>query len=195
MGKKFEEGFGAPARSWPLGVGGAVCLELDTILIAGTGEGKTIPYMLPPLRNTKHKALILSPLKVLQEDQVRRFKKMGIDAAAVNGDTWSPELQRVRHEYRRLYVLLTGFRCSRTGKFKPSLHPRRCVSSIQSSVPTSARLPRPKGSAWSFSVRRIASRRRRIPQRLCQPQPSPRIFPYQCSILSRIRNTDARRPS
>ena len=77
MGKKFEEGFGAPARSWQLDVGEAVCLELDTILIAGTGEGKTIPYMLPLLRNKKHKALILSPLKVLQEDQVRRFKEMG----------------------------------------------------------------------------------------------------------------------
>ena len=81
MAREFEERFGAPARSWQLDVGEALCLELDCVVVAATGEGKTIPFQLPLLRNRECKALILSPLKVLQEDQVRRFQEMGIEAA------------------------------------------------------------------------------------------------------------------
>ncbi|KAJ3546985.1 hypothetical protein NMY22_g1839 [Coprinellus aureogranulatus] len=94
MARKFEDKFGAPARDWQLDVGEAICLDLDCVVIAGTGEGKTIPFQLPALRDKKYKVLVLSPLKVLQEDQVRRFRAMGIRSAAVNGDTWSPKLKR-----------------------------------------------------------------------------------------------------
>ncbi|TEB11746.1 hypothetical protein FA13DRAFT_1806049 [Coprinellus micaceus] len=69
MAKEFEEGFGSPARGWQLDVAETTYLDLDCV----------------------HKAFILSPLKVLQADQVRSFKEMGIEAAAVNGDTWSLE--------------------------------------------------------------------------------------------------------
>lgn len=95
MARTFEERFGAPARDWQLDVAEAICLELDVVVGAGTGEGKTIPFMLPLLKDKKRKALIVSPLKILQADQVRRFKELGIQAAAVNGDTWSSKLERV----------------------------------------------------------------------------------------------------
>ena len=48
----------------------ALILRLDSVVIAGTGAGKTMPFvMLLFLRNGK-KILIISPLKVLQADQV-----------------------------------------------------------------------------------------------------------------------------
>jgi bloom syndrome protein len=81
-------------------------------VVAGTGAGKTIPFMMPLLLHPEKFVLIISPLKILQEDQVsciylyinasqlrqaKRFKQMGLKAAAVNGD-----LHKVRHSATRL---------------------------------------------------------------------------------------------
>ncbi|THV03253.1 P-loop containing nucleoside triphosphate hydrolase protein [Dendrothele bispora CBS 962.96] len=82
--------FGKPAYEWQIDVAEAIVLGLNSILIAGTSHGKTIPYILALQHDrTKTKTLlVISPLKVLQEDQAARFEKVGIRAAAVNGDTW-----------------------------------------------------------------------------------------------------------
>jgi len=109
----FHVRFGSDPYEWQLDVTEAILLGLDSIVIAGTSSGKTIPFMLPLLLDDKKKVLILSPLKVLQDDQVspffilqvgpnimlqtERFEKMQLSAAAVNGDTWSPALQQVRY--------------------------------------------------------------------------------------------------
>ncbi|KAJ6450763.1 hypothetical protein C8R45DRAFT_762222, partial [Mycena sanguinolenta] len=65
----------------------AFLLRLDVVLVAGTGAGKTIPFMMPLLLHREKYSLVISPLKVLQEEQAKRFKKIGLKAAAVNGDT------------------------------------------------------------------------------------------------------------
>jgi ATP-dependent helicase YprA (DUF1998 family) len=46
-------------------------MGLDSIVIAGTGSGKTMPFMMPLLMDPTKKIIIISPLKVLQLDQVR----------------------------------------------------------------------------------------------------------------------------
>ena len=43
---------------------------VDSLVIAGTGTGKTMPFMMPLMLDSKKKALIISPLKILQADQV-----------------------------------------------------------------------------------------------------------------------------
>ncbi|KAJ6601732.1 P-loop containing nucleoside triphosphate hydrolase protein [Mycena vulgaris] len=91
MAAGFLPRFGRLPYPWQLDVGEAFILKLDGVVIAGTGAGKTIPFMLPLLINPTKYVLIISPLKVLQHDQ--RFRKMKISAAAVNGDTYSAELQ------------------------------------------------------------------------------------------------------
>jgi ATP-dependent helicase YprA (DUF1998 family) len=55
---------------WQLDVAEAILLGLDSVVIAGTGSGKTIPFMLPLLTDPEKLVLIISPLKVLQRDQV-----------------------------------------------------------------------------------------------------------------------------
>jgi bloom syndrome protein len=40
-------------------------------VIAGTGSGKTMPFMMLLLMDPTKKIIIISPLKVLQLDQVR----------------------------------------------------------------------------------------------------------------------------
>ena len=66
----FQERFGSSAHEWQVDVTEAILLGLDSFVIAGTGAGKTMPFMMPLLLDPKSKCIIISPLKVLQEDQV-----------------------------------------------------------------------------------------------------------------------------
>ena len=68
----FSQRFGQVPYPWQLDVTEALLLGLDTVVIAGTGAGKTMPFMMPLLLNPKKIMLIPSPLKVLQRDQVCR---------------------------------------------------------------------------------------------------------------------------
>ncbi|THH29776.1 hypothetical protein EUX98_g4410 [Antrodiella citrinella] len=90
----FKRSKGKTAHPWQLDAAESLLLGLDTVVIAGTGSGKTTPFMLPLfLQETKGKILVVvEPLINLQRDQVRRFKKMGISAKAVNSETWSEKL-------------------------------------------------------------------------------------------------------
>jgi bloom syndrome protein len=67
----FRERFGHDPHEWQLDVAEAILLGLDSVVIAGTGAGKTMPFMMPLLLDKKKKVIIVSPLKVLQADQVR----------------------------------------------------------------------------------------------------------------------------
>ncbi|KAK6988536.1 P-loop containing nucleoside triphosphate hydrolase protein [Favolaschia claudopus] len=91
----FEEQTGKQAHKWQIDVSEALILGLDSVVIAGTGAGKTMPFMMPVMLHREKFVLVISPLKVLQEDQASRFQAMGLKAAAVNGDTYSRELQKV----------------------------------------------------------------------------------------------------
>ncbi|TFK18136.1 hypothetical protein FA15DRAFT_557622, partial [Coprinopsis marcescibilis] len=80
----FEARFEKLPYDWQMDVTEALLVGLDSVVIAGTGCGKTMPFMMPLLNDSSKKAVIISPLKVLQLDQVARFRAMGITAAAVN---------------------------------------------------------------------------------------------------------------
>jgi bloom syndrome protein len=66
----FQEQDGKDTYEWQIDVAEALILGLDAVVIAGTGAGKTIPFMLPVLLHRDKFVLIISPLKILQEDQV-----------------------------------------------------------------------------------------------------------------------------
>ncbi|KAK7059556.1 bloom syndrome [Favolaschia claudopus] len=89
----FENSFKKPPYEWQLDVAEALILGLDSVVIAGTGAGKTIPFMLPLFLHRDKFVLIISPLKILQADQTARFNALGLAAAAVNGDTYNKEMK------------------------------------------------------------------------------------------------------
>ncbi|KAJ7207961.1 hypothetical protein GGX14DRAFT_365807, partial [Mycena pura] len=97
----FEERFKRPSYDWQINVSEAFVLGLDVVVIAGTGAGKTMPLLLHPEKYF----LVISLLKVLQPDQAQRFEKMGLKAAAVNGDTYTRDLQKVRKMCLRLVCM------------------------------------------------------------------------------------------
>ena len=66
----FSEWSGFKPYEWQLDISEAILLGLDCVFITGTGSGKTISFMLPLLLHPDKMALIISPLKVLQQDQV-----------------------------------------------------------------------------------------------------------------------------
>ena len=58
------------AYDWQIDVAEALLLGLDCSVIAGAGAGKTTPFILPLLVETKKIVVIISPLNALEEDQV-----------------------------------------------------------------------------------------------------------------------------
>ena len=66
----FKARSGKTPYDWQLDVTEALLLGLDSMVIAGTGSGKTIPFMLPLLVHPEKIIIVISPLKVLQRDQV-----------------------------------------------------------------------------------------------------------------------------
>ena len=73
--KLFQARSGKTPYDWQLDVTEEILLGLDSIVIAGTGSGKTIPFMLPLLTHPDKIIIIISPLKVLQRDQVFILKR------------------------------------------------------------------------------------------------------------------------
>ncbi|KAI0073322.1 P-loop containing nucleoside triphosphate hydrolase protein [Panus rudis PR-1116 ss-1] len=111
--KRMAEGFrartgGKCAYDWQLDAAECALLGVNGVFIARTGAGKTTPFLLPfCLRENKDKVtIVISPLKALQREQARRFRKLGIRAQAVNGDNWSSTLEKeiLAGKYRVLFM-------------------------------------------------------------------------------------------
>ncbi|KAJ3774899.1 P-loop containing nucleoside triphosphate hydrolase protein [Lentinula raphanica] len=85
---------GLAAYPWQLDTAEALLLGLDCSVIAGTGAGKTMPFVMPLLIEPTKRVIIISPLNALEEDQAKRFNAMGLHAVAVNGETWNKDVQK-----------------------------------------------------------------------------------------------------
>lgn len=75
-----ERSSGYVPYPWQLDVSEAFLLGLNCVVIAGTGAGKTTPFLLPLLVEKNKKIIIISPLKVLQRDQVHFFFAFNISS-------------------------------------------------------------------------------------------------------------------
>ncbi len=64
---------GREPYKWQLDVGEALHMKLDTVVIAGTGAGKTLPFIIPIILGGM--VIIISPLNALQDDQVSKRLK------------------------------------------------------------------------------------------------------------------------
>ncbi|KAJ3497511.1 hypothetical protein NLJ89_g10341 [Agrocybe chaxingu] len=117
----FRERRGSLPRDWQLDVAEAIILGLDSVVIAGTGAGKTIPFMLPLLLDKKKKVIVISPLKILQEDHAERFNKLKLMAVAVNGDTWDQKLATGLKEGQYQGVLALPEMCLKHAEFRAIL--------------------------------------------------------------------------
>ena len=58
---------------WQLDAAEAFDLGLHCTILAGTGAGKTLPFIMPAFVNPRNVYIIVSPLNALEEDQVKFF--------------------------------------------------------------------------------------------------------------------------
>lgn len=69
--KEFRDRFNShEPYDWQLNVAEALHLGLDCSVVAGTGAGKTMPFVMPLFAEPTKHVLIISPLNALEEDQV-----------------------------------------------------------------------------------------------------------------------------
>ncbi|KAM6496623.1 P-loop containing nucleoside triphosphate hydrolase protein [Amanita muscaria] len=134
MRTRLSDRAGFGPYDWQLDVAEALLVGLDGIIIAGTGSGKTIPFMLPLFIHPEKMILILSPLKVLQRDQARRFKKMKIPAVAVNRDTWSPSMLKHLNETRQGAILSSPEMCLKHPEFRKWLTAKETTNEIMAII-------------------------------------------------------------
>ncbi|VDC03193.1 unnamed protein product [Peniophora sp. CBMAI 1063] len=93
---------------WQLDIAECLLLGVDTELIAATGAGKTIPFVLPLFLDPKKCIVVLSPLNALEKDQEKRFAAFGIKAKAVNGETWKSKRVRRNFKNGRYQIIITS---------------------------------------------------------------------------------------
>ncbi|KAF7324819.1 Bloom syndrome [Mycena kentingensis (nom. inval.)] len=94
MRDEFKTRTGHNAHDWQLDVAEALLLRKDCLIIAGTGSGKTTPFLLPLLlpENKGKFALIISPLLSLQSEQAGKFNQVRVRSVAVNNETMGKEM-------------------------------------------------------------------------------------------------------
>jgi superfamily II DNA helicase RecQ len=61
---------GLVAYDWQIDVSEALLLGLDCLVIAGTGAGKMMPFVMPLFVESDRIMIIILPLNALEEDQV-----------------------------------------------------------------------------------------------------------------------------
>jgi superfamily II DNA/RNA helicase len=75
LASQCEKYCGYTPKEWQINISEALLLKINSVLIAGTGAGKTTPFVLPLMENFERRSeqqsmlLLISPLKVLQTDQ------------------------------------------------------------------------------------------------------------------------------
>ncbi|KAF8545639.1 hypothetical protein OG21DRAFT_1394702, partial [Imleria badia] len=83
-----------PPYPWQLDAAEAFYLGLDCVIIAGTGSGKSLPFVMPSMLkiNLQKMLVVLSPLNALETE---RCQKMQLTAVAVNHTTYTDELHQI----------------------------------------------------------------------------------------------------
>ncbi|QRW11903.1 DEAD/DEAH box helicase [Ceratobasidium sp. AG-Ba] len=72
---------------WQLNVAEALCKRRDVLCIAGTGSGKTLPFVMPTFVDPKALVWIVSPLNYIEQQQQKTFSDWNVKAFAVNATT------------------------------------------------------------------------------------------------------------
>ncbi|KAF9236864.1 hypothetical protein BU15DRAFT_88933 [Melanogaster broomeanus] len=83
---------GKKPYDWQLNVAEALLTGLDCVVVAGTGAGKTMPFIMPLLVQPKKHIIVISPLDALETDQM--VSSLGLTAVAVNRKTYDVKLQK-----------------------------------------------------------------------------------------------------
>ncbi|EJD46172.1 P-loop containing nucleoside triphosphate hydrolase protein [Auricularia subglabra TFB-10046 SS5] len=108
MVKNFEDATKMVPDDWQVQPGiNATIKRIDTVLLAATGAGKTIPQVIAAYWKPSVSIIMLMPLNELEKLQMSAFRKWKLDAHVFNSETATPELRK-RIRKRNFQVLCTS---------------------------------------------------------------------------------------
>ncbi|QRV88343.1 DEAD/DEAH box helicase [Ceratobasidium sp. AG-Ba] len=82
-------------HEWQLDVAQALCERRDVLCIAGTGSGKTLPFVMPCFVDPRALVWIVSPLNYIEQQQQKVFDdEWNIPTCCVNANTSYPGLHK-----------------------------------------------------------------------------------------------------
>ncbi|KAH7917208.1 P-loop containing nucleoside triphosphate hydrolase protein [Leucogyrophana mollusca] len=106
---------------WQMDVAEALVLGLDCTVIAGTGAGKTMPFVMPLFVHPEKHIIVISPLNALEQDQAARFRKMNLTAVAVNGETYNKNLHNELEKRKHQVIVTSPEMCLKHDQFRQLL--------------------------------------------------------------------------
>ncbi|KAG8682390.1 hypothetical protein FRC08_014994 [Ceratobasidium sp. 394] len=122
-----------PPDAWQVRVAVAILRRRDVLVIAGTGFGKTITFVMALFVLRKKTVVwIISPLNYIENEQVKAFEDLGLKAVAVNRSADFSTLKEVSWRASNSPVLLNITVPSRTS----SVATTRSLSRRQSRSPS-----------------------------------------------------------
>ncbi|KAH7910136.1 P-loop containing nucleoside triphosphate hydrolase protein [Hygrophoropsis aurantiaca] len=134
ISEEFKSRTNMTPYNWQVDVAEALVLGLDCSVIAGTGAGKTMPFVMPLFVHPEKTVIVISPLNALEADQAERFKKMKIAAVAVNGETYSTTLHKELEQNKFQAIITSPEMCLQHDKFRQLLSNPRFAARIAAIV-------------------------------------------------------------
>ncbi|GLB41684.1 putative P-loop containing nucleoside triphosphate hydrolase protein [Lyophyllum shimeji] len=148
---------------WQVDVAEALILGLDCTVIAGTGAGKTMPFVMPLFVEPKKVVIIISPLNALEEDQRSRFTALGLDAAAVNGETYNKQLHKDIETGKYQVLVTSPEMCLQHEAFRQLLSTAKFARRIGAIIVDEAHCITQWGKAFRTEYSRLGSLRAFVP--------------------------------
>jgi hypothetical protein len=106
--QKAQEIAGITPYDWQLEASLATHLGRDVFILAGTGFGKTLPFVMNCWLDKSLIVWIVSPLNALANQQAKTFASWGITSVAVNSTTTDAELYKVHSTSLLHYIRAPG---------------------------------------------------------------------------------------
>jgi superfamily II DNA helicase RecQ len=102
-----EKATGFKPHQWQLDVACSIHEgKRDVLVLAGTGYGKTLPFVMNCFLRPEMVVWIVSPLNYIEIEQAKVFRGWGLRAIAVNSMTSQPNLVRVSGYAPQLLAIL-----------------------------------------------------------------------------------------
>lgn len=93
----FKRRVGYPPYGWQLNAVEGLQYGLDTMVLAGTGSGKTWLFAILAIAGSKKSVIVLSPLNELERQHALKFSEVaGLSAIAINSTTYTDAVHKVR---------------------------------------------------------------------------------------------------
>ncbi|KZT39579.1 P-loop containing nucleoside triphosphate hydrolase protein, partial [Sistotremastrum suecicum HHB10207 ss-3] len=181
-------------RGWQLDVAMALIEGKDAVVVAGTGEGKTLAFTLPLFNRTQYQKnrimLVISPLNMLEADQRESFKKLGLKAVVINHETYHDGMEEIQAGGCDI-ILTSPEMCLTSERFRTFLSDPKFGAQIMMIVVDEAHCIVNWGKSFRKTYRELGNLRALIPNPVPVLATSATLTPDDITIVRDVMLIDA----